>query len=156
MAKFYLAYGSNLSVGQMLHRCPNAVYVGRADLEGTRLMFRGSRTGSYLTVEPAEGRSVPCLVWKVTETDEANLDLYEGFPRFYRKETVQVAVRNLADGKRIGSVEAFVYVMNEGRGAGKPSTSYFSTCLEGYRRFGFDEMILARAYDESVERAYDD
>lgn len=35
MSKYYLAYGSNLSVAQMAQRCPDAVYVGTAVL--TRL-----------------------------------------------------------------------------------------------------------------------
>ena len=30
--KYYLAYGSNLSVGQMLDRCPDAIYVGTSEI----------------------------------------------------------------------------------------------------------------------------
>ena len=51
--RYYIAYGSNLNVKQMIFRCPGARVIGTAKLEGYRLMFKGSRSGSYLTVEPA-------------------------------------------------------------------------------------------------------
>ena len=57
--KFYLAYGSNLSVRQMLQRCPGAVYVGTAKLKGWRLLFRKSQSGNYLTIEQRKRRTVP-------------------------------------------------------------------------------------------------
>ena len=43
MSKYYLAYGSNLSVAQMAQRCPDAVYVGTAVLTDYRLLFKGSQ-----------------------------------------------------------------------------------------------------------------
>lgn len=38
MNKYYLAYGSNLSMAQMAQRCPDAVYVGTAELKDYRLL----------------------------------------------------------------------------------------------------------------------
>ena len=78
---YYASYGSNLSVRQMLERCPDAIYVGTAELKGWRLLFKGSQSGSYLTIEKKKGRKVPVLVWKVSKRDEKKLDVYEGFPR---------------------------------------------------------------------------
>ena len=152
--KYYLAYGSNLSVAQMLRRCPDAVYVGTAMLKGMQLLFKGNGSGSYLTIEPKKGRKVPVLVWKVSDADEEALDLYEGFPRFYRKETVETEVLSLVDGSVSAEVEAFVYIMDEARPLGQPSESYYQTCAEGYRRFGFDERILQRAYRESTGKKH--
>lgn len=86
MKKCYLAYGSNLNQEQMGYRCPHAQAVGTAQLEGWRLVFRGSGSGNYLTIEPAPGYVAPVAVWAVTEADEAALDRYEGYPVFYRKE----------------------------------------------------------------------
>ncbi len=147
--KFYLAYGSNLSVEQMLQRCPQAIYVGTGELKDYRLLFRGSLTGSYLTIERKRNRTVPVLVWMVTDEDEAALDLYEGYPRFYRKEELQVEVRSLIDGSAIGTVPAFVYVMDATRPLGRPTERYFWVCAEGYERFGFDLAILEKALRES-------
>ena len=61
MEKYYLAYGSNLSVAQMAQRCPDAVYVGTAEIENYQLLFKGSQSGSYLTIEPKVGSKVPVL-----------------------------------------------------------------------------------------------
>lgn len=149
MAKFYLAYGSNLSVEQMLRRCPNAIYVGKTELEGYRLVFRGSRSGSYLTIEPARDHKVPCLVWKVNDKDEKNLDYYEGFPNYYVKKDFKIQLFDLAHDVAICALEAFAYVMVAGRPLGTPSSAYFATCAEGYMRFGFDTMTLITAYAES-------
>ena len=49
--RFYLAYGSNLNKNQMRYRCPDAKVVGVASLIGWRLLFKGSLTGAYLTIE---------------------------------------------------------------------------------------------------------
>ena len=147
--KYYLAYGSNLSVSQMLRRCPDAVYVGTAMIRDWRLLFKGSQTGSYLTIEPKKGRSVPVLVWKVSDADEEALDIYEGYPRFYQKYELDVNVKSLIDGEPIRTVTAFVYAMDQERPLGRPTNAYYEVCEEGYERFGFDLRILERAYKES-------
>ena len=78
MKRYYIAYGSNLNVQQMRWRCPGARIIGTAELQDYRLLFKGSKTGSYLTVEPEKGCTVPVAVWEVTEQDELALDRYEG------------------------------------------------------------------------------
>ena len=65
--KYYLAYGSNLNEEQMAWRCPTASVVGVADLNDWRLLFRGSKTGSYLTIEPCEGHTIPVAIWSITK-----------------------------------------------------------------------------------------
>ena len=56
--KYYLAYGSNLNIFQMLSRCPGARLVGVTNLNGYSLVFKGSKTGSYLTIQEEEGGKV--------------------------------------------------------------------------------------------------
>ena len=51
MKRYYIAYGSNLNVAQMRMRCPHATILGTAKLKGWELLFKGSKTGSYLTIE---------------------------------------------------------------------------------------------------------
>lgn len=148
--KYYLAYGSNLSVEQMLHRCPSAVYVGTAEIEDYRLLFKSSRSGSYLTIEPMEGRAVPVVVWAVTDADEEALDIYEGYPRFYQKQFMDVTVHSLFNPDLAQEIEAFVYRMDDRCVCGKPSPVYYRVCADGYKRFGFDQNILKRAYNESA------
>ena len=79
--RYYLAYGSNLNIPQMRHRCPTAKVIGTAEIKDYELLFKGSKTGSYLTIEPKKGAKVPVAVWEVKQGDEANLDVYEGATR---------------------------------------------------------------------------
>ena len=150
--RYYIAYGSNLNVSQMRWRCPEARIVGTAELEGWRLMYKGSRTGSYLTIEQAEGYKVPVAVWDVTPADEAKLDRYEGYPSFYYKKELVLDIKGIKTGK-LRRRTVFVYIMHEERPLGLPSMSYVETCLEGYRDFGFDKAILDAAYTYSEEAA---
>ena len=150
MRKFYLAYGSNLSMEQMARRTRHAIPVGTATLDRYQLLFRGSMSGSYLTVEPCEGRTVPLVVWSVDEVDEQALDRYEGFPQLYYKKEIQVELRSFINGTSLGPVPAFIYIMHEDRPLEAPSPNYLAICLEGYARFGFDGSFLRTALIESV------
>ena len=66
MKRFYIAYGSNLNVRQMRMRCPDAVIIGTAFIPDYRLLFKGSKSGNYLTIEPHSGSQVPVAVWAVS------------------------------------------------------------------------------------------
>jgi hypothetical protein len=146
----YVAYGSNLNIGQMAQRCPTAKVLGAGTIRGRRLLFRGGHESAVATVEPHRGGSVPVLVWAITPADEAALDRYEGFPFLYRKETIKVW---------LGSepVNAMVYIMNtEGRNGGyrplnQPGAYYYTTILDGYKEAGFNTDILRKATENSVE-----
>ena len=150
--RYYLAYGSNLNMEQMQYRCPGAVPLGTAELEGYRLLFKGSKTGAYLTIEKAEGFTVPVGVWAVTEADEKRLDCYEGFPPFYYKENLDITYTGLVS-RKAHRVKAFVYIMWEDRPLGIPSHMYVSTCSQGYTDFGFNQETLAQAYAFSKKEA---
>lgn len=152
MERYYIAYGSNLNLRQMSFRCPTARLVGTGMLRGYRLLFRGSRTGSYLTIEKNDSHQVPVAVWKVTELDERALDRYEGYPSFYRKEDMELDVRGIRTG-HLRHRKAFVYIMDERRQPGIPTVDYLRTCLDGYRSFRFDPGYLEKAYKESLKEA---
>ena len=148
--KLYLAYGSNLNVPQMRRRCPNATIVGTATIPDYQLLFKGSKTGAYLSIEPKHGSSVPAGVWSVTAHDEMELDVYEGFPNFYYKAEMELPVTGIKSGKtRTRTV--FVYIMHEDRQPGIPSKYYMDVCREGYDAFGFDAKKLSEAFKASLE-----
>jgi len=146
--RYYIAYGSNLNVRQMKTRCPDARIIGTAEIPDYELLFKGSKTGSYLTIEPREGSSVPVAVWSVAERDELALDHYEGFPTFYYKKEFKLPIKGIKTGK-IRERDVFVYIMHEDRQLGIPSSYYVRTCLEGYNAFGFDESFLFNAIRRS-------
>jgi len=111
MAKrYYAAYGSNLNIPQMLRRCPSARIIGTSEIPDYRLMYKGSKSGAYLTIEPAEGFSVPVGIWEVDDEDEARLDVYEGFPSFYYKAELKLPIKGIYCGK-IRTRRPFVYIL---------------------------------------------
>ena len=149
--RYYIAYGSNLSIEQMKVRTPDAVIVGTGMLKDWRLLFR-----QFATIKKCKGYSVPVLVWKISEQDEKNLDRYEGFPRFYIKKNLKVDVTSL-DGDHFGELTAMIYIMTkkatEARGITPlPSKYYYSVLDEGYKSFGFDAKILNEAVREAEGR----
>lgn len=148
--RYYLAYGSNLNVDQMAWRCPDARALGTAQIADYRLLFKGSKTGSYLTIEPQEGAAVPVAVWEVSEEDEKRLDRYEGYPNFYYKKEMKITFTGIRTHRK-RTRDAFVYIMHEDRPYGIPSKGYMNTCFEGYRDFGFDGDLLRKAVYESWE-----
>jgi hypothetical protein len=143
--KTYLAYGSNLNLEQMARRCPTAKVIGAAQLEGYALAFRGNG-GAVADVEPRKSGRVPVLLWEITPSDEAALDLYEGYPRLYIKKTLAVDFK----GK---PMKAMAYVMAECLPPGRPRGEYLNTILEGYISAGFDRKILMDAVKASAPKA---
>lgn len=154
MKRLYLAYGSNLNVRQMRFRCTGAKVIGTAEIRNYELLFKGSRSGSYLTIEKKRGGKVPVAVWEVSDDNEKALDRYEGFPTFYYKRNMNVNVR-LSDGTVIRRA-AFVYVMHEERPLGVPSQAYIDVCREGYREFGFNERFIDDAIERSIKHIQSD
>ena len=142
--KLYIAYGSNMNVEQMKHRCPTAKVVTSMFLEGYRLRFMGGRNSAVATIEPSHVDLVPITVWEIHPEDERSLDLYEGYPHLYHKETLKLKL-----GKKTFS--AMVYIINGERTLyGHPSDAYFDTIREGYIAAGFDPKLLHQAVAENL------
>ena len=131
MSKKYFAYGSNLNKEQMTKRTPFASSVGQAYISGWRLVFRG-----VADIEPHEGGTLAVGLWNITKPDEENLDIYEGYPRLYRKEEILGMMTY-----RMNSVEIV-----------PPYEDYFNTILQGYKDFGLDTDLLYEALDDSWMR----
>jgi hypothetical protein len=143
--RYYIAYGSNLSVEQMAHRCPDAKISGMAALKDWKLVFR-----THATIEPCAGRVVPVLIWEISQRDEKNLDRYEGWPEYYRKEDLTVTMTDL-DGKDPQEITAMVYIMEDGHELMTPWQCYYDVLAEGYKRFGLKSYQLELALKEAKE-----
>jgi hypothetical protein len=129
----------------MSYRCPTALVVSNAKLEGYQLLFRGGNGGAVATVEKRENAFVPVLVWELEPDDELALDRYEGYPSFYRKVMVKINF----DGKWH---KVMAYIMNDGHPFGMPSQYYYNTILQGYKSAGLDVNILNKAVKISAEK----
>lgn len=141
--RLYAAYGSNLNLEQMAFRCPTAKLVGTGKVMGYEFQFRGSERNAHATIVPKKGASVPVAVWELGSQDEMSLDRYEGYPSYYFKRDVEVAL-----GDR--SVTAMAYLMDLKQEPGLPSSRYYDVVREGYLDCGFDEGVLVHAYRESI------
>ena len=145
----YIAYGSNLNLTQMLQRCPTARVIGTSEIKDYELVFRGSRYSAVATIEPCEGSNVPVLLWGIQPEDEISLDRYEGYPNFYGKENMEIALND-------STVSAMVYVMTPGHELGTPSERYKRSIEDGYMDAGFDADILQNAVDKTIGKMEDE
>lgn len=137
----YIAYGSNMNLEQMAHRCPGSRVVCKGELHGWKLVFNIHadiiRTGREADVTPV-------IVWEIAPEDWRRLDRYEGFPRYYVKEEVETHLDS-------GKVETCIaYVMAPGRkGYAPPEDGYFNIIREGYRAHDIDTSPLYAALDST-------
>ena len=150
--KLYFAYGSNINLDQMAHRCPDALPVGPVMLENYELLFRGSsENGGVATIRPKQGSYVYGLLWKLTPPCEKALDFYEGWPNLYRKESLTVFDAN---GK---AVSVMAYVMNDSRMVPSiPWESYYNGIHEGFLQNNLPvkhlEHALEQVYTETARQ----
>ncbi|MCR5790370.1 MAG: gamma-glutamylcyclotransferase [Lachnospiraceae bacterium] len=139
--KYYVAYGSNLNLVQMAARCPNARVYGTGHINNWELIYRGVQGNSHATIRRKKGSSVPVLVWEITESDERNLDHYEGYPRYYFKQNIFAEV----NGRKKKSM---VYIMDLSRSPGRPSQSYIEVIRQGY----IDNNLDMEYFEDSLRR----
>lgn len=144
---YYLAYGSNLNLRQMRSRCPDSRVIGWARLTGFRLVYRGSKTGSFLSIEPGKWPDPDGLrvgIFEVPRLDELALDCYEGYPAFYQKYRVTLDKVYAFGGSRVvkRNLSVVYYALPTDHVLGLPSRRYNVVCSEGYRDFGFPESQL--------------
>ncbi len=137
----YCAYGSNCNLEQMAYRCPNSKKIDNGMLKGWKAVFNFHMD---IIETDNENDFVPVVVWDIDSKDWKMLDMYEGYPSYYVKETVNVILDN-------GKIEkAIVYVMADNRkGICPPSQSYFDCIYEGYIENGIDVEYLYDALEHS-------
>ena len=109
MSVTYFAYGANLDVPAMQARCPGAIPLQTAALDGHRLV---SMREGWLSITPDADHRVEGLLWTLEATHLAALDVYEEVADgLYVHETRQVESN---DGTII---DALVYIgTNDGPG----------------------------------------
>ena len=149
----YFAYGSNINLDQMAHRCPDAEPVCNVVLDNYSLAFRGRNDGNGVaTIIPHKGRKVYGVLWKLTPNCEKSLDRWEGCPVVYDKQTVNVRD---ADGNRY-AVMTYAMTHEKTREPAMPSEAYFQRIQDGYAQNGLPtrslSLALQRIRDEAAER----
>ena len=79
----YFAYGSNLHHFQMKRRCKDSIFLKKINLKDFRLTFRSKYRAA--DIEPKKNSIVPGGLFEISKSDEKKLDIYEDFPKLYKK-----------------------------------------------------------------------
>ena len=147
---FCIAYGSNLDEKRMKSRCPDSEAFGTSVIPGYRLLFKKSCTGFYATIEQDANCEVPVAIYRMSVDDEASLDRFEGYPRYYYKREFFLPVWGLKGRKLRNRRNCIAYILHEDRTLGCPAEAYYRLLDEGYERWGFDKRVLHKALSDSM------
>lgn len=146
MRALVFSYGSNLWSHQLQQRCPGAVDMGPATLEGWALGWAGQsqrRGGPVATVYPSKAAVVRGAVVALTATDLRALDVHEGEGTVYQRLPVRVRLKSGRE------VDTWVYVhkRQHHRGGPGPSARYVARIAAGLAEYGWGLDTLDAALD---------
>ncbi len=141
---WYFAYGSNMNRAQMRSRAGQIFEEQPARLENYELLFNKKARGGAATanVQPASGKTVHGVLYKIPESAFRNLDRFEGVPQHYRRIQVQVTH---AGGRK---VTAQAYIATKVEKGLRPASHYLQGILQGAEEHG-----LPADYIEGIKSA---
>jgi hypothetical protein len=135
-SNIYFAYGSNLNVAQMLHRCPKAEKLEIGVLDDWVLSFKGEKPNvGWCNISPLVGASVTGGLWRITADCLLSLDSYEEYPTLYDRSVTSVRTST-------GVVNAWTYWMLSNYKDATPTELYLRRVKQGFRDFGIDTRLL--------------
>jgi len=128
----HFAYGSNMSRALMEARCPGALALGTALLEGWQFVIG---PGGHGSIEPRAGAMVHGVLWRLTARDLATINAYECVDTgVYLRRTLPVRHRSRLH-------PALVYVVRR-PGHGTPRPAYIRVIVEAARDWGLPESHI--------------
>jgi gamma-glutamylcyclotransferase len=134
----YFAYGANMNRAQMKSRAGNILEERNAQLPNYELRFnkkvRGGSGGA--NVQPAQGKTVYGVLYKIDENAFRSMDRYEGVPEHYRR----IEVRVTPDGGP--PVGAQVYIAARVEKGLRAAPHDLNAILEGAGEHSFPEDYL--------------
>lgn len=140
----YFAYGMNTNPAQMDYRLGTEAgpeFIGLAKLDDYRLRF-----AHYADIEQHKGSSVIGAVWAINQDHLTKLDLREGYPQFYDRQSVSVELNG-------NKTQVLVYFMPPGVFEDDlPDRSYWMTVKQGYEQTGIPIKQLHTALDLTKDR----
>ena len=131
----YFAYGSNLSHEQMKERCKkNPKYIKSFFIEGYKLSFCAiNRNYGTANIIKKTESTVPGGVWKISSSDEKELDNYEGFPIKYTKDFFT-----------INDEKIMFYIIKRQYSFKPPQRWYVDIINQGYKDCNIDREYLKK------------
>ena len=137
---WYFAYGSNLSIPQMLGRAGEWQTSRKAILKGWKLLFnvnskRWGRGTANIVKTKDPNDIVHGVIYLIKKEKLCVLSTYEGvLPK-------DITVRS--EGK---DVEAKTYIFRKDKKPTDPSKAYLETIIDGLRQHGYDENVVKQIY----------
>ena len=128
----YFAYGSNLHHLQMKKRCKDSIFLKKINLNNFRLTFRSKFRAA--DIEPRKNSFVPGGLFKISNSDEKKLDIYEDFPILYKKFYFYHY------GKKV-----MTYTMVKKTPFRFPTERYLNIVKEGYRNCDLNKKYLEKS-----------
>ena len=128
----YFAYGSNLNHFQMKRRCKDSFYIKKINLKDFRLTFRSKYRAA--DIEPKKNSVVPGALFEISKSDEKKLDVYEDYPKLYKKYYF------MHYGKKV-----MTYTMTIKSSFTFPTERYLNIVKRGYKDCDLDKKYLKRA-----------
>jgi gamma-glutamylcyclotransferase len=140
MSEWYFAYGSNLSIDQMIARTgPIRQGAGRprvAQLPNYRLVFNmQGEDGQAFANVMSPGKGVHGIVYSCSSEALIKMDAFE---KGYRRGPVRVVLEN---GSELDAVTYFAEAANVAYGL-EPRADYLQKILRGARQHGFPEIFI--------------
>jgi Gamma-glutamyl cyclotransferase, AIG2-like len=132
--RLYFAFGSNMDVAGMGHRCPTAVAMGVGRLDNHRFVIVHP---GFATVIPTPASHVEGVLWRLGTHDLAVLDAYENLPSgLYGRVEKQVRY-----GGR--TLRALTYYVRKPK-PWRPQPGYLEDCvLPAARRWGLSPGYIS-------------
>ena len=128
----YFAYGSNLHHFQMKRRCKDSIFIKKINLKDFKLTFRSKYRAA--DIEPKKNSIVPGGLFDISKSDERKLDVYEDYPKLYKKYYFKYY------GKKV-----MTYTMVKKSSFSYPTERYLNIVKKGYRDCKLDKKVLYRA-----------
>ena len=128
----YFAYGSNLNHFQMKRRCKDSTFLKKINLKNFRLTFRSKYRAA--DIESKKNSIVPGGLFEISKSDEKKLDIYEDFPKLYKKFYFSYY------GKKI-----MTYTMVKKSPFKFPTEKYSNVVKRGYKDWNLNFKYLKKA-----------
>jgi len=135
----YFAYSSNMGSEQMCARCPDGEICGPGVLDGYRFIINNR---GLATIVPSSDHVVHGVIWKLTPSDEAALDRYEG----YRLGLYDKCYREILSGDQ--TVRTMVYIDHRNVKSGSSREYYLEGIIAGAveQRLPVDYVQMLRSW----------
>jgi gamma-glutamylcyclotransferase (GGCT)/AIG2-like uncharacterized protein YtfP len=120
MTHYYFAYGRNTNLNAMEQRCPGAVRIGNAWVDGYAFKWR-----TVADIELSSDSYAVGVLWQLTDEHLDSLDRFEGFPHKYFRQRVLA---------KAGQQEyvSWAYMMVNQDTESLPKDEYRTALFEGY------------------------